>query len=238
MVNFTKDLTFSFTTPHWSLWYLFALMVYYILLPFVEIRTKRSALIAFGCSLVIVIIAYFVEHNNIGKFLALSKLISFYPYFLAGYYSRRIFNVEKLIQMPNKNKIKWSIIFVPIYIIANVLFILMDIPDDSIFRMAPPTDFKHSILFPAMMLISNFAFISLTLLWIPNIKVPVVSYLGQNTMPVYVLHAAVILLVRKFKLFDHFSEFINILISLILSVITIALFGNKAIAKLFKLLFH
>jgi len=213
-------------------------MGYYLLLPFIEVKTKRSALIIIGCSLIFVIIAYFIEHNNIGEFLAFSRFISFFPYFLAGHYSRKVFNVKKFIQMPNKNKIKWSIIFIPIYIITTIILILMDLPNKSIFRLTPDNNFKYSFGIPAIMLICNIALISLSLLWIPNKKIPIISYIGQNTMPLYLLHSIVILLVSMFKLFDHFSELINILISLGLSAVTVALFGNKFVAKLFKIVFQ
>ncbi|OUM66307.1 hypothetical protein PIROE2DRAFT_6545, partial [Piromyces sp. E2] len=236
LVHYTEGLTFSFTTPYWNLWYLFTFLCYNLLLPFFEIKKKRSAIIIIGCSLLFVLLSYFVENINMDYFLSLSRSISFLPYFLAGYYSPRIFQVDKLIEITNKKKIRWSIVFAVVFISTETFFIWMDIPDGSIYRVGLENNFKYGFAIPSIMLISNISFISLTLLLIPNKKIPYITFIGQNTMPIYIAHVIVILLIRKIKLFK-FSEPVNLILSIVFTIIIMAFLGNKYIGKSFKKIF-
>ncbi|OUM66270.1 hypothetical protein PIROE2DRAFT_6503 [Piromyces sp. E2] len=57
----------------------------------------------------------------------------------------RIFQVDKLIEITNKEKIRWSIVFAVIYISTETFFIWMDIPDGSEKRYIM-IDFLNKIL--------------------------------------------------------------------------------------------
>jgi len=235
-VHFTPDLKFSFSTPYWTLWYLFSLICYYLLLPFFEVKTKRNAIIVLGITMITAVVLYFVEYDNFDRFLSISRSISFFPYFLAGHYCSKVFNVNQMIDMPNNQKAKLALIFAPIFVITEGLLIFFDVPDNSIYRVTPENNAEYSLGIPALMFASVASLIILTLLWVPNKRIPLITTSGQNTMPVYIFHVGVILAVRKIKLL-HFSEPVNILLSVVIASFTMALLGNRYTGKIFAKIF-
>ena len=235
-VHFTPDLKFSFSTPYWTLWYLFSLICYYLLLPFFEVKTKRNAMIVLGITMLTTVILYFVEYDNFDRFLSMSRSISFFPYFLAGHYCSKVFNVNQMIDMPNNQKAKIALIFTPIFIITEGILIYLDVPNNSIYRVTPENNFEYSLGVPALMFLSVASIIILTLLWVPNNRIPLITTSGQNTMPVYIFHVGIILAIRKIKVL-HFSEPVNIILSIVIASLTMALLGNRYTGKLFAKIF-
>lgn len=75
------------TTPVWILWYLPALAVWRILLPFLEECRGRARLFVVAALAACACLAGF--DNTIGYYAVLSRIIVFFPYFAAGYYLKR-----------------------------------------------------------------------------------------------------------------------------------------------------
>jgi fucose 4-O-acetylase-like acetyltransferase len=68
----------QFTPPYWILWYLFAVIIWKLLLPLCEKKLKLSLIIA----VIIALLAGF--DDTIGYYLSLSRIIVFFPFFLLG----------------------------------------------------------------------------------------------------------------------------------------------------------
>lgn len=75
------------TTPVWILWYLPALAVWRMLLPFLEECHGRARLLVVAALVACACLAGF--DNTIGYYAVLSRIIVFFPYFAAGYYLKR-----------------------------------------------------------------------------------------------------------------------------------------------------
>jgi fucose 4-O-acetylase-like acetyltransferase len=74
----------SFTTPVWILWYLYALIIWKMLIPFIATEKMTRRLAIFVCSVAIALAAGF--DSSIGYEMGLSRIVVFFPYFLLGYY--------------------------------------------------------------------------------------------------------------------------------------------------------
>lgn len=73
------------TTPYWYLWYLPALAVWKISIPFIDTEdVKKQRLILLGSVAASLLAGY---DDTIGYYMCLSRIIVFYPYFLLGYYA-------------------------------------------------------------------------------------------------------------------------------------------------------
>lgn len=73
------------TTPCWYLWYMPALAVWKISIPFIEsAQGKKQRLILLGSVAVALVSGY---DDTVGYYMSLSRIITFYPYFLFGYFA-------------------------------------------------------------------------------------------------------------------------------------------------------
>ena len=88
----------------------------------------------------------------------------------------------------------------------------------------------------AVFLLTAFGWILLLERIVPNKRIPVLSSLGQNTMPVYLLHGFVVCLAEKDKWF-HFSQPVNFALTCLGAIMLLALFGNKYVGRLFHKIF-
>lgn len=77
----------QFSRPYWILWYLFALMVYTLLLPVYDVPTPAGRCMMAAASVVLALLAGF--DGSIDYQWSASRLLVFQPWFLLGYYFRR-----------------------------------------------------------------------------------------------------------------------------------------------------
>ena len=77
----------QFFTPRWTLWYLMAMIIYQLLLPVFDTKNKRHRVAYLLLSMVLgIVIGYNPDTEN---FMAMSRIMNFLPFFLAGYYEKR-----------------------------------------------------------------------------------------------------------------------------------------------------
>lgn len=78
----------QFFTPRFTLWYLLAILAYQLLIPVIEVESTRQkvkiliAVIGFG-----LLMGLTPDNDN---FMAMSRIITFLPFFLLGYYERQL----------------------------------------------------------------------------------------------------------------------------------------------------
>lgn len=86
----------------------------------------------------------------------------------------------------------------------------------------------YNIIFKSMWIILSLIELYLICRYIPNKKIKVISSIGANTLNIYLLHS---LLVKWLKLYSKYlyfyAEIVNIIIMLIITCITLLIFGNK-----------
>lgn len=222
---------FTLTTPGFAMWYLWALFVYRISLPYL-LKIPNIIILSF----VLTWIVGFIPQIN--RTMSLSRIICFLPYFLLGYKiaNEKYFHKWKRIILTPINKwggvillfliflIWWMIIYIrPGYTIATGfdggygLSIM-----GMILRMA----------LQATILITGFLVIRL----FPNKKLWFTRY-GVRTMNVYLLHS-IIVLPLAYQVFPPFVEadwLERIMMIALPTVLCIPLF-SRVVDKTMKLL--
>ena len=81
-----------------------------------------------------------------------------------------------------------------------------------------------------------FAWLGFFLIVVPNRRILGCTTIGQNTLSVYLLHAFVVALIMKDNVL-HYTQGVNLLISVGITVVILLVFGNNLVGKLFKLVF-
>lgn len=177
---------FSFFTPGWALWYIFAMFLWKILLPDL-LKFKNIFILS-------IIAGIFVKlSGEFGSYMALSRTITFAPFFLAGYYSseEKLKRFRKFTRFNILNKLP-SIIIVIIGVLIALIFVnYSNIADEFFWADRSYSNFNIEIFTGILLYIAvyiiGFAFVYVFINLMPD-KLTFLSKIGKNTLSVYFLH--------------------------------------------------
>ncbi len=170
---------FSLLTPGWALWYILALFFWKMFLKdLLKIKNIVSISLLFG-----VFSGFFKEFNT---FVSLSRIVSFTPFFLAGYFSKK----ELLDAFRKKSKLL-SIVIIILTIVCNYLLIKINMPTEFFWMDKPFYSFGISNLFgvflKTVIYILGFLFI-FVFCNLVTVKENIFTKFGKNTFSIYLLH--------------------------------------------------
>ena len=169
-----------FLKPTFALWFLLCLFIWKITLPYVT-KFKWALPVSIGVML-------FAGMMPFHTFLSLQRMISFYPFFLLGFYCKKEW-VEKIRNLRKHPTLLIGII--SLLLIIN--FILLKVgPSFEWYHLSKNTDILnisagYDISMRFIMLILACSWISVILALIPKRETGL-SIIGKNTMPIYVFH--------------------------------------------------
>ncbi|MCQ2087569.1 MAG: acyltransferase family protein [Bacilli bacterium] len=222
------DLSVQFTTPYWLLWFLLAIIFYYLLIPVLPKKESKLKYLVIGLAFIVGLLAGF--EKTIGYYLSLSRVLVFFPMFLIGYYSKDISqDIEKIIKRP---KLIGLIVSIVLIISITTVLLIIDVPKHALYGSYAYSSTNGSIWIRLLLYIVSLSWITLLCLIIPNKRIPFISVIGQDTMLIYLLHGFIVKYLETLNLFK-FNQAVNILISLALSIGIVVLFGNKFVVKVF-----
>ncbi|MGG5461274.1 acyltransferase family protein [Clostridium sp. B9] len=177
---------FSFFTPGWALWYILAMFIWKSFLPDL-IKVKKVFVISLFIGILVKLSGEF------GSYMALSRTITFAPFFLAGYYSNdeKLKKLTKFTKFKLLNKLPSILIILCGILIASTLVKFINIPAE--FFWADRSYYYFNInIFEGILLyigiyVIGFAFVYVFINLITN-KPTFLSKIGKNTLSVYFLH--------------------------------------------------
>lgn len=204
-VQGSESILITYSNPYWFLWYLFVLIIYYLLIPVFDVQKDKQlyvVLVSFVCALILGF------DTSIGYEVSLSRMISFFPFFLMGYYSGSNHFFDKY------NKDKWFI-FCSLFGICTGFFYLKNcgVPTKALYHVQAYSVVGYSIFDKIMIYAISLFWIVLLMSVIPNIKVKLFTFLGQHTFYVYLLQGFIIKILAKNNFFTY-----NRVINLVLSI--------------------
>ncbi len=201
------SLTWSITTPQWGLWYLITLITYYALsfvLPSTLSNKEKNIWIM--VSFIIAIIAGFIPY--IGEPFSLSRSLVFLPFFLMGRWSD---NNED-----DKNKRNKSLLYgMSGTLLALIYMFGSEGNRGALYQKADYITVNSTWYWRALALIIAVLLIKFLLNSIPNKQIPIITYIGQNTLIIFLFHGFFV------KLFHYYVQDFTLLTALLLSIITI-----------------
>lgn len=195
-------------TPWWHLWYI---LTYCIWLGFIWIwfrfcKGKFKALILICSVLVGCLIGYI---SSIGREFSLSRTFVFFPYFWLGVISKPSFNWKKL-------RLAGIIAFVFVFIL--MYYVGDKIPIEFLYQATPYESINIGALYRLICYLLGGLLGLFILTVFPTKRLPF-SKIGANTMPAYLLHAPIVLCLRKWD----FPWQFNIIIAVAFLYITFML---------------
>lgn len=224
----SDELEIQFVRPYWILWYLLAMMAYQILIPLLPKSGIKNGTLLIGLSILLAIfVGYF---DCIGYYLSLSRIFVFFPFFLLGYYAPTLKQIQDKVK-----RIKYYMLsFSFLVFISGVLFVNSNsISTKLLYGSYSYTKCGEGPVERMVVLLIGFCAIYILCYITPTGKIPVITYCGQNTMPVYLLHAFVIKLLKKYSFFKLFTKY-NYGIAILLALLLVVILGNPLIGCIFK----
>ena len=190
----------QYTVPYWLLWFMLVGVFYQLLLPLYDLPKGRGKLWFFLLTLAVGILAGWDE--NIGYFLALSRFFVFQPWFVLGYYLRKNDSLEKLQSAePWKRRVISAVSVLGV--IASMVYIYICKPSEFVLYGSAPYGAESGSVWDRLALMALAGawifFLLVALRPILSRKIPLVSRIGRNSLPVYLLHGFV------FKLLEHYK---------------------------------
>ena len=232
VVSTGKEIKIQFTTPYWILWYLLAIIFCYMLIPLLPKKESAWAVaVVFVSVLVSILVGY---EKTIGYYLTLSRFFVFLPFFLYGYYHDRIVQLAK--KRINFKLSMQIILSLSAVLLGEYIIIRGDIPKELLYGSYGYAACGSSPMARIIVMITAFSWIHLLLNILPNVQIPVVSALGKNTMPVFILHAIFIKYLGKINFF-HFNQIVNCELAFIMAIFLFVLLGNRFVTSFFKKIF-
>ena len=233
-VIFSRSLKSVFT-PSLSTWYLLSLFFWRILVaPVSRIR------FSFFISILVGLVCGFTAANNL---LSVSRAVSFFPYFLAGYFTDR----NRLLKLGNTcaRKITGGVGLLVVFLIAILLHyhgfpikkILYLNASYSSLGLSDTT----GLLLRALAYCMGFASIICLFSLMPDIKC-FLTDLGKNTMPVYIGHAFIVranpIILKRFNIFSNMSEAGFLLFSVLVTAAICLLLSNRYVIRVYQFIMN
>lgn len=179
--------------PHWSLWFLFSLFSWHLLLClFKKIPAKYSILLAIFIGIVIGYIP------DIGNAFSLSRTFAFFPFFLVGYWMNK-----DALMVIKQNSVKMAAVMVMAFV-AVTLYMAPDINTGWLLNSKSYADLGVPVFggLMRMLVYTVSTLMSVGVLAFVPTSENRLSHLGTRTLYVYLLHGFFIQFFREADLFE------------------------------------
>lgn len=226
-----EGISLQYTTPYWLLWYLFALIIYNLLIPFFDTDRRSVQRITIVAAVLLSLLAGY--DRSIGYYLSLSRIITFAPFFLSGYYFKKnqvLFEdagsrVQKIVPIAG----------MILSVLGIVLAWKMELSPTVLYGSFSYASAGYTPAQKLFALVIGYGGI-MSMALLPNKRIPIVSEIGKNTFPIFCLHGFAVRLLDKMSFFTH-GTMINLALTVVLAMGMMAAFGNGLVARLFNFVF-
>ena len=226
---------FQYSTPYWLLWYLFALIVYHALIPIYDTSVFREKVFLCVLSFVLALLAGF--DSSIGYAWSASRIITFQLWFLLGFY----FKCDAQLEIFWDKLYLWKKALVGAFLVFGCV-----ICELALFRCKVKSNMLYGAVgyerlgytwFMRLLSMCCAGFVICLLLVIAQsglkVKIPVITVLGQNTLPIYAFHGLIV----KFLQYQYPELITTPQRAVLASVVILLLLGNPWIGKATNFIF-
>lgn len=160
--------------------------------------------------------------ESVGYYMSLSRFFTFLPYFIMGVYWKTLSEI-KIINSKLFKKINVLIVGASSIILIKSNFISNIMLYGSYSYEAA----EYGVTEKMFILMVGFNWIIFLMNTIPNIKIPVVSSIGKNTLCIYLMHGFIVKYIGKIGTVFHYSSYGNLLLAVGLVCLILVFFGNN-----------
>lgn len=182
---------FQYTTPYWLLWYMLVCIFYQLLLPLYHTPSKRKQVyFVTGAFLFSFFIGFW---DSVGYGMSLSRFFVFQPWFLLGLYCKKNGFLETI---SVHSKRRFIVMVSAAVILLSVLLLCgMHIPNGLLYGAVSYQKSGGALWMRVAISLVSLAWIVFLFAAVKqyvNKKVTIVTNIGQNTWPVFLLHGFIV----------------------------------------------
>lgn len=225
---FCEGMPMSLLTPYHSYWYILSLIVWRLCVGHLA-DIKGIVPFSFAVAL---LVGFWGEFSNV---LALSRTVAFFPFFLLGY-RLDVGKLDRLIRGRTPKKMLLG--YVLAAAAALLLFVFVrnsSVPLASV-SMQHYASGKY-MLWRVFIFGAAAAAIAAMLLTVPDVRIPILTRLGKNSLLIFLVHRFVTLAFDKIFPYSSYSG-IYLVYAFAASVITLLVLGNDRLNERFTGLFR
>lgn len=207
-VYIMKAESFHFLESYYVLWYLLALAVWSLILPIfhAEGKVKKQICFCLGSVFLGLLAGY---ADVIGKEFSLSRILVFFPFFLAGYYIRQEGMGKKWIEKALEYKKKKSVRLICGILFAGFFVVIYYgssmINTWALYGYTSYAFQGYTVYFRGFQYLAGI-FLGILLIMIISGEKPILPYLASHTMGIYLSHVIVIKILEKAGFPEKFSN--------------------------------
>lgn len=188
----------QYTTPYWILWYVLACIFYQLLIPLYDASGTFSRLAVLLVTVALALGAGF--DKTVGYTMSLSRFLVFQPWFVLGFYCRREEKREKISLSPWQRGI---IGIVCLLLISLSVWFLQkkSVPSTVLYGSYSYSYVGHTVgMRAATMVIALvwIVFLFVVVRHLLNRRIFLITHIGQNTLPIFLLHGFVVKAIPEF----------------------------------------
>lgn len=220
-------------TPKFIYWYFFCLFLWRLILPLVSKFNGKAVVIL--SLLIAVAVGFFGVFD---RFLSLSRIFAFFPYFIIGFYTDK----EHISKIRGLNKIICALILAVMLILSATLytnvFTVKSLENIQCYNSSNLTDISGATARVISIILA--LIICVCIINIANAKKSFLTVIGGRTSLIYPLSAFIQRIVTAIlkstplydKIYDSYALYF--LFAVVLTVIIIAFCSNKFVFTLYK----
>lgn len=226
-----REFTCRVSTPYWLLWYLFALVFFHLLLPLLDVqgRPRQGVILALAILACLAVSA----DTSVGYFFSLGRIFTFLPFFLLGFYLGKRKSPMPRPGLGVSALLTAGLALVLVYLLPRRL---IQLPLRALYGVQ---QYEQALFTPGdkalLLLIAGLWLVFFLLVLLPRIDrpIPVITTLGRNTLPIFLLHGFVVVYAKHHGLFAGLSM---VKCGLVTAGLVLIL-GNPLTARVFRWLF-
>lgn len=228
------ELVLTFVRPRWLLWYLFAMIIYYLLIPLLDITSRRKRLaVVIGMTIIALLSGY---DNKLGYDFSAARIFTFMPFFFSGYYlskeKDRTLDFSTQIDRPYIGKMFFSVL--GIVVMVGILDTGI-ISKKMLYGSYSYDAAEYNVFIRILIFVMAALWILIAISIIPDRKIPILSAMGRYTMPIFLLHGFVVKLTGRY--FVETRQKLSFLPAVFFSILVVLMFGNKFVCIIFDNIF-
>ncbi len=194
-----NEFVLQYTTPYWLLWYMMVCIFYQLLIPVFDTSSRRKQGFTVFC---VFILALAVGYDySVGYYLSLSRFFVFQPWFVLGYYCGKNNWLNRIDDWKGGSRKLVSIFLTLGIVLSSAFLYIKDVPNSILYGSYSYAELDGAIFVRGLVLLTAFIWISFIILVIrprAGKKIPIISRIGQNTLPVFLMHGFIVKLVQLY----------------------------------------
>lgn len=220
----------QFTTPYWILWYLMADILYHLLIPMYDTTDRKRQCLGLAVTFALSLMTGY--DSTVGYRLTLSRFLVFQPWFLLGFYSRRSGWIGAMSSRMESRKHGKMLLTGAVCFLSAVMHSI-SLRSEILYGAHPYGTLAYGPLERSIAGLAALVWIGFgctVLLPLLLRQLPLLTALGQNTLPVYLLHGFAVRYLQRCC--PGWLE--NPVWVLPAVVLILAAFGNPVVGGLFR----